>query len=197
MRISYWSSDVCSSDLVVGPFFIVLRSGHGIRLVVLRFAPALRVVRSLFFRLVHLVHSCIQAGDAPPPRTSSSQASAASIIDSHIAESPARAISSSGSRNVFRTATASSILSRHAASTSSPADELEPCALMLASSPASTRATRSRVFVLATSTMVILAARCNGCSGPTADPRLRSVVFALRAHHEDQDRKSTRLNSSH
>src|SRR3546814_15915977 len=57
---------------------------------------------------------------------------------------------------------------------------------MLASSPASTRATRSRVFVLATSTMVILAARCNGCSGPTADPRLRSVVFALRAHNEDQ-----------
>src|SRR3546814_8008304 len=94
MRISYWSSDVCSSDLVVGPFFIVLRSGHGIRLVVLRFAPALRVVRSLFFRLVHLVHSFIQAGDAPPPRTSSSQASAASIIDSHIAASPARANSS-------------------------------------------------------------------------------------------------------
>src|SRR3546814_10229545 len=81
---------------VVGPFFIVRRSGHGIRLVVLRFAPALRVVRSLFFRLVHLVHSFSQAGDAPPPRTSSSQASAASTIYSHIAASPSRAISSSG-----------------------------------------------------------------------------------------------------
>src|SRR5205823_2364510 len=113
---------------------------------------------------------------------------AASTMLRHMAASPTAAMDSSGSRAVWRTASASPMCSRQTRSTLSPACGSLPLALLLYVSPASTRAMRSTSGRLD--------------SGMSAPPSLRSLTrlaaFGFgRRHSGDLARGVDQLDREH